>query len=465
MPEPIEQQQLFDFERAEHGEPCDASSRLTPPPAILQHESPTDRMTDRLMEKVLSPTNIQEAIERVMGNKGAPGVDGMTVDLLPAHFAMNGAAIAASLLAMKYKPQPVKRHRIPKDNGGTRDLGIPTVTDRVIQQALLQILQPIYDPTFSDSSYGFRPKRSAHQAIRRAQEYIQAGKDWVVDIDLEKFFDRVNHDVLMSHVAKRIADKRILKLIRAFLNAGVMDDGLMTPSVEGTPQGGPLSPLLSNILLDNLDRELTARGHQFVRYADDCNIYVSSERAGKRVKEKMTKFLLTRLRLKVNESKSAVARPWDRKFLGFSFNHRNGKITKKVAPRSAKKLKEKIRDMTPRKGHQTFKQVMNRLALYLRGWIGYFGIVDDKNNLKNLDSWTRHRLRTMCWFRWKTSGKRIAEMVKRGVVLIQARRAASSGCNAWRMGGSPQMHTALGNAWFGKAGLPSLFTIAQSKTV
>jgi RNA-directed DNA polymerase len=303
--------------------------------------------TDKLIEEACEKENVKEALRRVKANAGAAGVDGMSVKELPGYLRENWQRLKEQLLTGTYRPQPVRRVEIPKSGGGTRKLGIPTVVDRFVQQAVLQVLQERWDPTFSEYSFGFRPGRSAHQAVAKAQEYIQAGHDWVVDIDLEKFFDRVNHDVLMGRVARRISDKRMLKLIRGFLNSGVMENGLVGPTEEGTPQGGPLSPLLSNLLLDELDRELERRGHRFVRYADDCNIYVKSERAGQRVMEGVKGFLTRKLRLKVNESKSAVARPKDRKFLGFSFT--SGEVVKRrIAPQAIKRFKERIRELTRR---------------------------------------------------------------------------------------------------------------------
>ena len=465
MPEKNELQHEFTVEQGGEGEALPSPSpRPEPPVAHPPDESPT-MTTERLMEEVLSPLNLDAAIERVQENEGAPGVDGMPVGALREYLGKHLRVISEQLLSGTYKPKPVKRVRIPKDAGGTRDLGIPTVVDRMIQQAILQVLQPRFDPTFSESSFGFRPGRSAHQAVLCAQEYIEQGNRWVVDIDLEKFFDRVNHDVLMGRLAKRIADKRLLKVIRAFLNAGIMDGGVVSASIEGTPQGGPLSPLLSNVLLDDLDRELERRGLPFARYADDCNIYVATERAGKRVKEGITRFLSKVLRLKVNESKSAVARPWERKFLGFSFTNQKGTVKTRVAPRAVEKLKEKIRKLTPRENHQAVQVLIAGLNQYLRGWIGYFGIADCRSIFRSLDGWIRRRLRATCWTRWKNFKRRLAELTKRGVAPIDARCAASSGRGPWRLSKTRALQVALPTEWFIRLGLPSLDQIAQARAV
>src|SRR5258707_8362605 len=333
-------------------------------------ERPTG--TTRLIEEICDRENLKEALRRVKANKGSPGVDGMTVNQLDDYLKQQWPTILEQLLSGTYKPKPVKRVEIPKPDGGVRKLGIPTVLCRFVQQAVMQVLQRQWDPTFSNHSYGFRPRRSAHQAVAQAQRYIAEGYNWVIDLDLEKFFDRVNHDKLMAQIANRVEDKRLLKLIRAFLNAGVMENGLISPSVEGTPQGGPLSPLLSNLVLDTLDRELERRGHRYARYADDCNIYVRSERAGQRVMESITRFITQKLQLKVNETKSAVARPQERKFLGFSFT--NGpEIKRRIAPKALERFKRRIREITRRAKGVSIKTTMEELALYMRGWRGHFG--------------------------------------------------------------------------------------------
>src|SRR6202162_3688032 len=348
--------------------------------------------TTRLMEEICDRENLKEALRRVKANKGSPGIDGITVNQLDDYLVQHWSAIREQLLSGTYKPKPVKRVEIPKPDGGVRKLGIPTVLDRFIQQAVMQVLQRQWDPTFSDHSYGFRPGRSAHQAVAQAQRYIAEGYSWVVDLDLEKFFDRVNHDKLMGQIAKRVEDKRLRKLIRAFLNAGVMENGLVSPSVEGTPQGGPLSPLLSNLVLDELDRELERRGHRFVRYADDCNIYVRSEQAGQRVMKSITRFITQKLKLKVNELKSAVARPQERKFLGFSFTA--GPDTKRtIAPKSLERFKQRIRAITQRAKGVSIMTTMEELAPYMRGWRGYFGFCETPEMLIALTRWVRLRLR------------------------------------------------------------------------
>jgi RNA-directed DNA polymerase len=368
-------------------------------PDVAEHET-DDHGTQMLMEEILARENLTAALKAVLRNKGAPGIDGMTVEQLPEYLKGNWNHIRDRLLDGKYAPQPVRRVEIPKPGGGARKLGIPTVLDRFVQQAVQQVLQRHWDRTFSDSSYGFRPGRSAHQAVERARQYIREGRSYVVDMDLEKFFDRVNHDVLMSRIARRIQDKRVLKLLRAFLNAGVMENGLVSVSEEGMPQGGPLSPVLSNLLLDELDCELEKRGLKFVRFADDCNVYVNSERAGLRVMASITKFLEKRLRLKVNREKSAVGKPMRRKFLGFSFTAgSNPKI--RMATQSLERAKTKIRLLTrPTKG-RSLKQIIAELASYLTGWRAYFGYCETPSVFVKLDKWIRRRLRAVAWRQWK----------------------------------------------------------------
>lgn len=433
-----------------------AKARAEPPTTRRDNES--QALEQRLMEEICTCDNIGRAIKHVMQNKGAPGVDGMPVRKLPAHFAKNGQRIIEELLNGIYKPMPVKRSEVPKDGGGRRKLGIPTATDRTIQQAVLQVIQPSWDVTFSDSSYGFRPGRSAHQAIAKAQQYIAEERGWVVDIDLERFFDRVNHDRLMARLAKRIDDKRLLKLIRAFLNSGVMEEGLITPTGEGTPQGGPLSPLLSNIVLDELDRELERRGHKFVRYADDCNIYMRSERAAKRVMENISRFITKKLKLKVNEAKSAASQAWERKFLGFTVTKpKEGKPAKRIiAPRSIRRLKQRVRKITCPKRGKNKEQMTEELARYLPGWRAYFGYCEVPSQLERLDGWIRRRLRAAIWRRWETFKRRSKELHKRGVNLNLARGAAASRKGPWRLSTSQALHIALPNPYFKKLGLPLL---------
>jgi RNA-directed DNA polymerase len=417
-------------------------------------ESPS--ACDRLMEEVCERENLKQALKRVKANKGAPGVDGMTVLALPAYLREHWPTIRASLLNGTYGPQPVRRVEIPKpDGGGVRKLGIPSALDRLIQQAVLQVLQRRWDPTFSDSSYGFRPGRSAHQAVARAQGYIQAGHRWVVDVDLAQFFDRVNHDILMSRVARRVSDKRMLRLIRAFLTAGVLENGLVGATDEGTPQGGPLSPLLSNLMLDDLDRELERRGLCFVRYADDCNVYVCSERAGERVMAGLTAFLAGRLKLKVNESKSAVARPHTRKFLGFTFLG-GVQVKRRIAPKALTRFKERIREMTQRTQGVGVDQMIGALSRYLTGWRGYFGFCETPSVLQRLDEWVRRRIRCFFWKQWRRGSTRFRELLARGVDRNLAAQTAGSPHNAWRLANSPALQRALTNRFLRSLGLPSL---------
>jgi RNA-directed DNA polymerase len=337
-----------------------------------------------------------------------------------------------------------------------RKLGIPTVLDRMVQQAVMQVLQRKWDPTFSDSSYGFRPGRSAHQAVAQAQQYIAGGQGWVVDMDLEKFFDRVNHDKLMGQIAKRVRDKRLLKLIRAFLNAGVMENGLESPSVEGTPQGGPLSPLLSNLVLDELDRELERRGHDFVRYADDCNIYVRSERAGQRVMESITRFITKRLKLKVNDKKSAVAKPQQRKFLGFSFTS-GPTIRRRIAPKAVERFQERIREITRQARSASLSTTMGILAPYMRGWRAYFGFCETPSVLIDLTGWVRSRLRAALWRQWKTQRRRRTALIQLGVRGAWAVKTAASSRGPWPLARTKALTMGLSNAYFRARGLPSLF--------
>jgi len=412
--------------------------------------------TERLMEEVCEWENCKQALQRVKANKGKPGVDGMTVDELPDYLKQHGLKIGEQLRNGTYQPKPVRRVEIRKPDGtGMRKLGIPCVLDRFIQQAVLQVLQKRWDPTFSEHSHGFRPGRSAKQAVHEAQQYIAEGHNWVADLDLEKFFDRVNHDRLLAAVAKRVADKRMLKLIRAFLEAGVVENGLVSAVDEGTPQGGPLSPLLSNLVLDELDRELEQRGHHFVRYADDCNIYVDSARAGQRVMESITRFITHRLKLKVNQAKSAVARPRQRKFLGFSFTSER-EPRRRIAPKALDRFKEKIREKTRRSRGISLQQMVNELVTYLRGWLGYFGDCQTPSVLKSLESWLRRRLRSVVWKQWKRGRTRFRELRKRGVSKDLAAQTAGSPHGPWRLAQSPALTIALPNAYFTKLGLPPM---------
>jgi len=419
-----------------------------------RNESEKPASTDRMMEEICEWKNLKDAMWRVKANKGSAGIDGMTVDELPDYAEL--LVVREQLLSGTYTPQPVKGVEIPKPDGGVRKLGIPTALDRFVQQAVMQVLQRQWDPTFSDSSYGFRPGRSTHQAVAQAQQYIAAGYGWVVDLDLEKFFDRVNHDKLMGQIAKRVGDKRLLKLIRAFLNAGVMENGLVSPSVEGTPQGGPLSPLLSNLVLDELDRELERRGHRFVRYADDSNIYVRSERAGQRVMDSIQRFITQRLKLKVNEKKSAVARPQERKFLGFSFSD-GPEVRRRIAPKAVDRFKERIREITRQAKGVSLETTMAKLAPYMRGWRGYFGFCETPNLLVDLTRWVRRRLRAALWRQWRTQRRRRAMLIQLGVRGRLADNTAGSGHGPWHLAHSKALHIALSNAYFRDRGLPSLF--------
>src|SRR5215472_8849955 len=411
--------------------------------------------TNRLMEAVCERENLKAALQQVRANKGSPGVDGMSVVGLKEYLKQHWPAIREQLLNGTYEPKPVRRVEIPKPDGGVRKLGIPTVLDRFIQQAVMQVLQRQWDRTFSENSYGFRPGRSAHQAVAQAQQYIAEGHGWCVDLDLEKFFDRVNHDKLMGQIAKRIEDKRLSKLIRAFLNAGVLENGLVSPSVEGTPQGGPLSPLLSNLVLDELDRELERRGHRFVRYADDCNIYVGSERAGQRVMERVTHFITHRLKLKVNQTKSAVAHPRQRKFLGFSFTGER-EPRRRIAPKAIARFKERIREQTRRTRGISLQQMVEQITTYLRGWLGYFGACQTPSVLRDLEAWLRRRLRSVVWKQWKRGRTRFRELRKRGVGKDLAATTAGSAHGPWRLANSPALNIALPNSYFAKLGLPSM---------
>jgi len=416
--------------------------------------------TTSLMEAVVERGNLKLAYQRVVENKGAAGVDLLAVPELKDHLQRHWPTIRARLLLGTYQPQPVRRVDIAKPQGGVRTLGIPTVVDRLIQQALHQVLQPMFEPTFADASYGFRPGRNAHQALRQARAYVAQGKRWVVDMDLEKFFDRVNHDLLMSKLAEKIGDARVLTLIRRYLAAGMMADGLVQPRTEGTPQGGPLSPLLSNILLTDLDRELERRGHAFCRYADDCNIYVGSERAGVGLLQSLTGFLAERLKLKVNAGKSAVARPWQRKFLGYSVTwHRQPKL--RIATSSVERLTEKVNVLLRGARGRSLGATIQTLNPLLRGWAAYFKLTQTKRALDDRDGWIRHKLRCILWRQWKRSYTRARNLMQRGLPEERAWRSATNGRGPWWNAGASHMHAAFPKSWFDHLGLVSLLDTVQ----
>jgi RNA-directed DNA polymerase len=412
---------------------------------------------EQLLEAVVERENMWLALKQVERNRGAAGVDNMTVEQLRAYLREHWLRIKEELLAGDYQPQPVRKVEIPKPGGqGMRMLGIPTVLDRLVQQALQQVLSPLFEVSFSESSYGFRPNRSAQQAVLKAREYVREGRRWVVDIDLEKFFDRVNHDVMMSRLARRIKDKRVLRLVRRYLQAGIMSNGLATVRREGTPQGGPLSPLLSNILLDELDKELERRGHKFCRYADDSNIYMQSRSAGERVMKSISRFLEQRLRLKVNAEKSAVARPWERKFLGYSLTwHREARL--KVAASSVQRLKAKLREIFRRgRGRNLGKLIEAELTPLLRGWMNYFRLAEVKGVFDELDSWIRRKLRCVIWRQWKRALARAKGLMKRGLKKTQAWESATNGLGPWWNAGASHMHAAFPKSYFDRYGLLSL---------
>lgn len=431
------------------------------PMAPRSEEAPTaTNGTERpgaseLMERVVNRPNLQLALKRVRKNKGSPGIDGMTVDALPDYLREHWPTIREQLLAVKYQPSPVKRQTIPKGNGGVRELGIPTVLDRFIQQALLQVLQPLFDPSFSPHSYGFRPKRSAHQAVKAAREYVQQGRRIVVDVDLAKFFDRVNHDILMGRLAKRIADKKVLRLIRRYLGAGVMAHGVVVERHEGTPQGGPLSPLLANVLLDEVDKELERRGHAFARYADDCNVYVRSRRAGERVL-RLLRSLYGRLQLQINEDKSAVESVFKRQFLGVSLWVAPGKIVKhRVSRKALGAMKTRVRQLTRRNRGRSLSQVAQDLRAYLVGWKGYFRLAETPRIFRELDEWIRHRLRAIQLKQWKRGKTIYRKLLAGGTPPWIARKVAANSRRWWR-NSAKSLNGALPNKLFDDLGVPRL---------
>ena len=408
-----------------------------------------------LWGQIWANQNVVRAQERVERNGGAPGIDGMTVKELRPYLREHWLEIRKALDEQTYKPQPVRRVEIPKPEGGVRQLGIPSVIDRYLQQAMAQVLTPLFEPKFSPHSYGFRPGRSAQDAVKQAQEYVQAGYEWAVDIDLEKFFDRVNHDMLMARVARVVKDKRVLKLIRAYLKSGVMVEGVVIDTEEGAPQGGPLSPLLSNIMLDDLDKELEQRGHKFVRYADDCNIYVKTQRAGERVMESVKAYLEKKLKLKVNPKKSKVDRASRVKFLGFSFFKRKGEVLIRVAKRSRERFCEKLRRLTKRTRSGKLEEVIQEINRYTMGWIGYYRLANTPSVYEHLDSWIRRRLRQMIWKRWKRGTTRYQMLVKLGIPRWYAQEGAG-GKSPWHMANSPVINAALSNDYLRNSGLKSV---------
>ena len=410
-----------------------------------------------LMDKIISRGNMMAAYHRVVTNKGAPGVDGMPVTALKDYVQEEWPRIKEELLAGTYVPQPVRKVDIPKPGGGTRMLGIPTVLDRLIQQAMHQVLSPLFDPGFSESSYGFRPARSAHQAIKAARQHVESGLRWVVDLDLEKFFDRVHHDTLMSLVKRKVGDRVVLYLINSYLKAGILEGGLTTARVEGTPQGGPLSPLLSNILLDELDKELERRGHRFSRYADDCNIYVATRRSGERVMASITGYLSERLKLTVNQAKSAVDRPWKRTFLSYSMTwHLKPRLT--VAKKAVGKLKANLKTIFRRGKGQNIQTTVEETIPKLRGWINYFRYSEVKGIFEELDGWLRRKLRRILWKQWKRPKTRAKNLMQRGLSEATAWASATNGRGPWWNAGAAHMNKAVPKSYFDQLGLVSLMT-------
>lgn len=422
---------------------------------MAQIETPSSGTEMSLLEKMLERGNMLEALRRVESNKGAPGVDGVTVAELRSYVKTHWAEIRQQLLEGTYKPQPVRRVEIPKPGGGVRGLGIPTVMDRLIQQALLQVLNPIFDPGFSENSFGFRPGRSAHDALRRAQEHIRAGYRWAVDLDLAKFFDRVNHDMLMARVARKVRDKRVLRLIRAYLEAGVMINGVVVRNEEGTPQGGPLSPLLANIMLDDFDKELERRGHRFARYADDCNVYVRSKRAGERVMASLTRYLEETLKLKVNQEKSAVDRPWRLKFLGYSFLA-DEDATLRLAPKTVERFKERIRELTSRSRSMSIQERIRKVNAYILGWVAYYRLAAMKTHCMRFDEWIRRRVRMCIWKQWKRVRTRYRELRALGIAEEVVHMTANSRRGPWFM--ARILNGILDRVYLTKLGLRSMYT-------
>ena len=432
---------------------------------LLNRESVNDELfdTSRLLEDVLERNNMLEAMYRVIRNKGSHGIDGMKTDELREHVKKTWVTVKAKLLEGKYNPSPVRRVEIPKPDGGVRLLGIPTVQDRMIQQAIAQVLSKLYEPTFSESSFGFRPNRGAKNAIKQSETYVNQGYKWVVDMDLEKFFDKVNHNILMGKLEKKIKDKRLLKLIRKYLESGVLINGIKVSSEEGTPQGGPLSPLLANIMLDDVDKELEKRGHKFCRYADDCNIYVKSKRAGLRVMDSITRIIENELKLKVNKDKSAVDIVSKRKFLGFSFYFVKGVAKIRIHEKSIKRFKEKVKSITNRNRGISMDLRLLKLNYSIKGWINYFGIANAKRKLSELDKWIRRRLRACIWKQWKKIRTRYRNLVKLGIDNWKAWEYANTRKGHWKISGSPILNKSLHNKYLESIGFVSLTQTYQMK--
>jgi len=443
-------------------EPRGNAGALSDPSVSKSGQDDSERKEERLLEAIVSRENLNLAYKRVKANGGSHGVDDMTIEELLPYLKQHGTALRQSILEGTYNPQAVRRVEIPKPDGGTRQLGIPTVVDRLIQQAIAQTLNSVFDKDFSANSYGFRPGRSAHLAIKAARSHIEDGNRWVVDLDLEKFFDRVNHDKLMSLVARKVKDKRVLRLIRKYLESGVLVNGIKVKNEEGTPQGGPLSPLLANIMLDELDKELESRGHKFCRYADDCNIYVKSRKAGARVMDSITRYIENVLKLKVNRKKSAVDRPGKRKFLGFSFYITKGKARNFIHARSIQRFREKVREITSKSNGRGMGWRREKLTWLITGWVNYFHIADMRENAHELDGWIRRRIRMCYWKQWKRIKTKHDNLVRLGLDSKKAWEFANSRKGGWSISGGVILNHALSNECLAKLGFPSISRVLSS---